>query len=112
MNWLIKYTRQATVHLKDWTSFDCPEDKIQAVFDTWQNKWVLWFAQPIDWIKWIDWAMISKIEEWFSKPDIKELTSVQSSRFKNRLKEFYNNLWRNPTDNETYNIFIKAKTNK
>jgi len=106
---LIPYSKQATVHLKDWTSFDVPEEKISAVFDVWQTKWVLWFAEPIDWMKWVDWAMISKIEEWFSKPDIKSLTKAQKWQLEVRKRKFYDWTLRDAPDEVIYIWVEKLK---
>lgn len=106
---LIKYSKQCTVHFKDWTSFDCPEEKVEAVFHIWDTKWSLRFKEPIDWLMWIDWAMISKIEEWFAKPDIKSLTPKQQQQLKARIKKFKDNLARDPIEETIYEWCEKLK---
>jgi len=90
---LIQYTKQATIHLKDWTEIEIPEEKINAVMNVWQNKWIINF-----WDQAIDSVMISRISEAFWRPDIKWLTWPQKQELKARIKLFKNNLNRDPSD--------------
>ena len=97
MSNLINYNPTCTIHLKDWTEIDVPENYVWNIIEDWKAKKIITI-----WKTAIDTVMISRITDSFMAPDLKSLTNTQKAQLKDRQKKFKDNLNREPTDEVIY----------